>query len=254
MTYDPTPAPVLGGQRDIGYNGQGIGYAPAPTNVQTPAPEITYRGSTHAELAYNAVRDANRAIGAAMSDLGKNAAMYSEHGRATQLEAIRTAPALGQMLAAVEHLERHQATKAAEADETRARMRPLGDTASEMRATRVWDRHRRSLDGQDGGTLVTTALAALRDSSMEDLGVLCEELAPYLSGRGVESAADLVDHALREKVPAYGNQRADAEKLAQAVVMARTAASRVADGVARGSLVSDDFLAAMNPAEFDADK
>jgi hypothetical protein len=60
-----------------------------------------------------------------------------------------------------------------------------GDTATELRAQRTWDRARRVLDSRDGGKLAHAAQQALSSADAAELGVLAEELPSYLQSRGL---------------------------------------------------------------------
>lgn len=61
---------------------------------------------------------------------------------------------------------------------------PCGDTATELRATRCWNRHKTVLDSAEGGGLSAAARQAITNADRVELGTLLEELPAYLASRG----------------------------------------------------------------------
>jgi hypothetical protein len=75
-----------------------------------------------------------------------------------------------QAAARIEHLKRE--------------LSPAGDTATELRNTRYWDRTAKILDSiEDANRLSVTAADLIANASRGELGVLLQELEPYMRAR-----------------------------------------------------------------------
>lgn len=86
-----------------------------------------------------------------------------------------------------------------------------GDTATELRNTRYWNRIQSELNSEsNSNNLLLLAYKLIKESKAEQLSVLMEEIPPYLRSRGVENTeenepvSDLVKRAARGAAPEYG--------------------------------------------------
>jgi hypothetical protein len=103
-------------------------------------------------------------------------------------------------------------------------LHPELDTADELRATRYWNRVQRRLDVIEPGKLSIEAEQLLRQAVPKQLGVLVEELVPYMQSRGVTFDASF-KAMLKSVAPSYAQaseQLDSAEKARQIIASGAT--------------------------------
>src|SRR5262249_41212261 len=110
-----------------------------------------------------------------------------------------------------------------------------GDTASELRAQRDWERHRGVFDGQDGGKLAAAAQQALSHTEADELGTLAVELPAYLQSRGLP--ADWLEPALAQANPALGAARRELAKRSRQRTIVSYNAAALRNGIRTGHAV-----------------
>jgi hypothetical protein len=137
---------------------------------------------------------------------------------------------------AVQDMERRLAevrTYAEAAEEsvvrTRVSLERPGDTAEELRATRLWNRTQRTLDALPDGNVVSTVQKLIEDASPSDLSALLQEVPAYLESKGINT--DFVDDAVAKASPKYAHARKMAAAGKQAVTIAEANAKRVRDRI-----------------------
>jgi hypothetical protein len=85
----------------------------------------------------------------------------------------------------------------------RSALVPIGDAAQESRNARYWERTRRILDSKkDLGAVTPMVTKLIDEADPSELGVLLDEMKPYLAARGIPSAA-LIESGIRAKAPQY---------------------------------------------------
>ena len=86
--------------------------------------------------------------------------------------------------AAVARVEENRDQAAARVEHLKRELSPSGDGATELRNSRLWDRAARILDNVgDVSRLSSVAGALIAKSSRAELGVLLQELGPYMQAR-----------------------------------------------------------------------
>ncbi|APE35909.1 hypothetical protein BOX37_20385 [Nocardia mangyaensis] len=138
---------------------------------------------------------------------------YTGPGLRNRIAAFGDTPAAQAIETAVETARDRAASALTAVETARRELSPQGDTATELRNTRYWDRARRIFDSVQDGKLVSVAEKTLNQARPEELGVLIEELGPYLDSRGAGTA--WIAPVLSKVAPTYATARqrlTDAEK------------------------------------------
>lgn len=103
---------------------------------------------------------------------------------------------------------------------------------AETRATRAWDRLRRTLDAADEVTAFFKAIEAVKTASGDELRVLLDELGPYLDMRNGDGQAEQeIDAALVASKADYGRAVAYLHTAQQTAAWLGTAATILRDHV-----------------------
>lgn len=87
-----------------------------------------------------------------------------------------------------------------------------GDTATELRANRFWNRTRAILDNANPASVITVGRDQMAKATPAELNILLQELPSYCAARGVKTT-DWIDTTAAEVSPEYGRA---AKKLAKA--------------------------------------
>jgi hypothetical protein len=159
--------------------------------------------------------------------------------------AKRPTTAIAEAERAVQDLTRSTAERV---ESIRNELSPRGDLAAEMRAGRTWERFRRILDGAPPNRVIGVAHELVGEADPAELGVLAEELGPYLKSR--QLPADWLAAALTDVSPELKQaaERAAKAVKAQQIVEANVRSLRKAMTAARqtGSWRKPPLI---NPAE-----
>lgn len=112
------------------------------------------------------------------------------------------------------------------ADRALERLQPKGDTATELRNSRYWNRVEAQLDSiADGGKRLPVVDELIKNANPNELGVLIEELPAYLRAKG--SDASFVDELVAQAVPEYGAAKRRVGVAQQALTIAEANARRL---------------------------
>lgn len=201
---------------------------PQPITLERPgAGALTHpANATTSQRAWASAQHAADAFDAYIKSLAPLAGdpRYSEHTiRETIAQFANTAAAqdVERTLQAVQKMA--EDTKAA-VDRTREKFLRPGDTAAELRNTRYWNRTQSVLD-REGAAAIHSII---NDAKPEEIGVLLQELPPYLRSRGKDLPIDL-DDLVGRHVPEYGVARERAARAEKARIHAETNAKRLRD-------------------------
>jgi hypothetical protein len=144
---------------------------------------------------------------------------YSATGLQDHIAKFSDTSAAKAVDAAVTQVQVRADTAAALVDKIRKDLSPRGgDTESEIRATRYWNRAKALLDSSKAGP-VGAAQNLITSADRADLGVLLEELPAYLQARG--TSTDWIDEALAQAVPEYSSARAQLTQAQQGLTVVR---------------------------------
>jgi len=208
----------------IGITSQPETFQPiAPPPEPPPAPVVNRQGHAAADA---------RPVAAAAELLRNAATKFEQHlgtidptpfteiGLHQQISAFANSPAAKQIDEAISLVnQRDAAAKATVADVLRG-LSPQGDTASELRNTRAWDRARRQLDAVHTERVAEAARTLIGGSDDDELGVLLAELPSYLASKG--SSSEWLETSVGQRVPAL----ADAQRKAVLATQARQIVER----------------------------
>jgi hypothetical protein len=160
-------------------------------------------------------------------------------GTENAIAAFANTPAAQAVDTAHEVMQQHAADAHANVDAIRKALTQPGDSAQELRNSRIWDRAKRVLDNADDGRVGTVAQRLISSADRPMLGVLHEELPAYLDSRGVDS--DWLPTAFEQSVPELAKASQDARQAQRHadVIAANTAALKrgFAGGAAPPKLV-----------------
>jgi hypothetical protein len=160
-------------------------------------------------------------------------AFYTDEGFRDQIAKFSETSAVKAVDGAVTQVLERRDKAAEKVDKVRKDLSPAGDAATELRATRFWNRTQRRLDSLDSGKLFGAATDLIKNSSREELGTLLEEIAPYLESRGVTT--DWIEAALGQAVPEYGSALAQLKKANQAATIVDYNAKALRDSIANAA-------------------
>jgi hypothetical protein len=206
----------------VGYStpNEQRGYTPPPTPEPFTPPRVSASAvkvdGSVVEQAHASFTHAKTAFEKFLNDIPRE--HYSADGLKAQIKKFSDTDAARAVDVAVANV-RDRADKAtAQVEKIRKDLSPAGDAATELRATRFWNRTQRGLDSLDSGKLFGAATDLIANSSREELGVLLEEIGPYLEARGVTT--DWIDTAVGQAVPEYAQATKQHQKAKQALTIA----------------------------------
>jgi hypothetical protein len=159
--------------------------------------------------------------------------MFTPEGRQAHIAKFAETGAEKAADAAVEAVRAEHAAAEAAVTKARGALVKQGDTAAELRNTRYWNRVQPMLNAERSGTLAALVDKLINEATPEQLGVLSEELVPYLTARR-EPGTALVEIALRHAAPDYGNAVARAEATQKALTVAEYNAKRLKQAIKDG--------------------
>jgi hypothetical protein len=131
-------------------------------------------------------------------------------GREDRIAKFADTPAAQAVDQAHEVAQRHAADAKASVEAVRDSLTQPGDSAQELRNSRIWNRAKAALDNAEDGRVGAVARQLISSADRETLGVLHEELPSYLASRDVES--DWLTTAFEQSVPELAQAQADADK------------------------------------------
>jgi hypothetical protein len=144
---------------------------------------------------------------------------YSPEGLKAQIKKFGAntdaAKAVDQAVASV---QARADTAAKQVEQIRRELSPNGDTATELRASRYWDRTRPLLDNAKEGAF-GKAQKLIASANRDELGVLLQELPSYLEALG--HPTDWIDPAVGQAVPEYAKAASQLKKAKQALTIAQ---------------------------------
>jgi hypothetical protein len=156
---------------------------------------------------------------------------YTNEGARKRITEFKGTGAAKAADAALDSVRDRRDKAAARVEHLKRELSPAGDTATELRNSRFWDRTAKILDGiEDYNRLSNTATDLIAKASRAELGMLLQELEPYMlarvqtfdSPRARESLLNgyttAIDAATDKAVPEYSKakrQLSQAEKAFQ---------------------------------------
>ena len=207
----------------IGYKvpAEHRGYQPPQTPEPFAPPPVTAAPvraeGTVLEQAHAAMVHARNSFEKHVTTTNESRHHYTDEGFQQQLARFFDTPAAKDVDCAVTRVLQRRDNAAIQVDKIRKDLSPAGDAATELRASRLWLRTQRRLDSLDSGKLFGAATDLIANSSRAELGVLLEEIGPYLESRGVST--DWIDTAVGQAVPEYGSALAQLKKANQAATI-----------------------------------
>ncbi|GAA4292955.1 hypothetical protein [Mycobacterium paraffinicum] len=190
-----------------------IAGGPAPQSQAIPDPTDTTVADT-----FSVIQGAAAAFRRHLDQVHLERVRLTPEGQRQRIAEFKDSAAAKAVDAAATTMQQYRDAKAAEVERIREALSPCGDTASELRATRCWNRHKAVLDSAEGGGVSTAARQAITNADRVELGTLLEELPAYLESRG--QPADWLDPLVAQVVPELGDaqrQYRDAERAAQVI-------------------------------------
>lgn len=159
-----------------------------------------------------------------MKDLERQ--KYSAEGLHAQIGMFADTDTARAVNKAVELVKRRREQAQAHVDKLRRDLVPSGDTASELRATRFWNRTKAVLDTLNTpGDLLRSAQDLIANAPPAELGTLLQELGPYFVSRG--HTTEWIDLTLAEAVPEYACAREQLKRADQALQIVRYSAGKL---------------------------
>lgn len=131
----------------------------------------------------------------------------------SEISAFADSPAAAQIDEALALAERREAEAQQAVADIIKTLSPQGDTAQELRNTRVWERAARQLDNAPGDHVAEVARKLIANSTDDELGVFLTELPAYLDAKGAGS--DWLEHVTADRVPELAAAKKAAQKAAQ---------------------------------------
>jgi hypothetical protein len=168
---------------------------------------VSVQGDTEAAQANAAITNANAQLARHADNVRRNEHLYSAEGVKAELDEFASSPAVRTVDEYVKSHDAHVAELAANVDNVRRSLSPEGDTAAELRATRAWDRHRRTLDTQDSGKVPSVVMRTIETAPPAERAVLLQELPGYLESRGMPT--EIVDATAERVIPELAAAKAE---------------------------------------------
>jgi hypothetical protein len=160
-----------------------------------------------------------------------------------EISAFADSPAAAQINEAIALATKREADAEARVAQVMKSLSPQGDTAQELRNTRVWERAARQLDSAHTNQVAEVARKLIANSSDDELGVLLTELPSYLDSQGAGS--DWLEHVAAERVP----ELAAAKKAAKLAAQSRQIVTHDA-GLLRGRIMNTSAPQSYTPVAF----
>lgn len=200
-------------------------YQPSPVAARAVHVNGTVIAQAHA-----AMENAQSAFTKHLDEIQRD--RYSSKGLREQIANFVDTDAARAVDKAVEQVRQRRDQAQIEADEVRRNLSPSGDTPSELRATRYWNRTKGVLDTVDPGQLLYTAQDLIAKAERAELGTLLQELPAYVQARG--QTTEWLDPAVAQVIPEYGSARAQLTKAQQACIIAEHNAKSLRTSFAQG--------------------
>ena len=251
----------------ITYTPDNRGYQPPPPAApewRAPepwAPAVKVEG-TPLQQDHAAITHANNEFKRHIAATEEVRANFSPEGYQAQVDAFQTTPAAKAVDRALESVTARRDAAAANVDKVRRDLSPAGDTATELRNTRYWDRTVKILDSVDNDSRLSSVTDELiANADRAQLGVLLDELEPYLQARVqklnsprdraqlIDSYRSAIEAATARVVPEYAQARAVAKQAESAFQVMRTNVQHVRNGFANGRPAA----VLIDPSKFDPD-
>lgn len=176
---------------------------------------------------------------------------YSPAGYAAQINRFTSTDAYKAIDQHVGDVRKRRDLAQAEVDYVRRSLSPDGDTAAELRATRFWNRTKGILDGQKDTTVAPVAQDLMAKATPSELGTLLQELGPYCTARGVNTA--WIDATAAQVSPEYGRATRQLAVANQAVTYIEGISRLVQNSISRRN-EHPVKLSALEPGEYDPDR
>jgi hypothetical protein len=205
-----------------------------PTRVTARA--VTVDGSV-VEQGHAAFTHAKAAHEKFLNDIPRE--HYSADGLKAQIAKFAETDAAKAVDTAVDSFRGLEEAAGKQVEKIRRDLSPDGDTASELRAIRFWDRTKPVLDNAKEGAL-GRAQKLITNANREELGTLLQELPAYLEALG--QPTDWIDAAVGQAVPEYDNAIKRHQKAKQAHTIAKYNALSLRKAFAEGrsgSIITD---------------
>jgi hypothetical protein len=171
-------------------------YAQATYGITAPSTEGTITDQAH-----NAVEHCQKMFHKYLDRI--DTSKYTPEGVQDVIAQFAKTDAGKGFEAAVARVEENRAQAAARVEHLRRELSPAGDTATELRNTRYWDSTLRILDNvKDPGRLTSVAEELISKADRTQLGVLLNQLGPYMQARS-ETIANLTPENRRRILDGY---------------------------------------------------
>lgn len=110
--------------------------------------------------------------------------VYTNEGARQRINEFTRTDAAKAVDQAIDQVRERRDRAAARVEHLKRELSPAGDTATELRNTRFWDRTQKILDSiSDHNRLHTIAEELITQADRTELGVLLQELTPYMRAR-----------------------------------------------------------------------
>jgi hypothetical protein len=230
------------------------GYQPPPAPPQFRAPDVSAAAlngkGTVAQKACDSIAHAHKEYAKHIEATNAQRDNYTQQGYEHQIALFHETSAAKAVQPAVDAVHRRRDEAALKVDLARRALSPNGDAAAESRATRLRDRVIRQLDAlDDNGQAFARAQQIVTDATPEELGTLLQELPAYMESRG--SSSGWIEPLVAEKVPAYGQAKAQLQKADAAVQIVNLNMRHLQDAYGRGQTRTPHFT---DPAGYDPDE
>ncbi|SKX94047.1 Uncharacterised protein [Mycobacteroides abscessus subsp. bolletii] len=225
----------------FGEGAQGNGYfrgSVVDPDLQVHAHALSAKGSP-AEQADAAFAHANKEFRKFLDKIPTGT--FTPEGRQAHIAKFAETGAVKAADTALEAVRAEHAAAASARDGAYAALVKPGDTATELRNTRYWNRIQSELNSESNSSkLLPLAYKLIKESKPEQLSVLLEEMLPYLRSRGIEkteeheSISDLVKRAAQEAAPGYKAAVTRAQAAQKALTVAEYNAKRLKQAIKDG--------------------
>lgn len=228
---------------------------------------VTARAATTSgtvvERSFDAMMHARDAFAKHVDATAKDQHLYSTQGYNEQIAAFQKTDAARAVETAVADVRSRRDQAESAANSIRGKLIQQGDAAQESRNSRFWDRTLRTLDSvKEIGSLTSLTDELLAGASRSELGVLLEELGPYVKSRVegmnikdvraknkfLDAHTTSLENAVRRVAPDYESAQATLRKAEQALAFVENAGNMLRRGFADGRPPNPEVLAKLNPS------
>jgi hypothetical protein len=239
---------------------------PHPDDAYQPRP-VTARAlptnGTVVERSYAAILHARDAFQKHVDQTNQDQHRYSAQGYNEQIAAFKGTDAARAVDTAIADVRSRRDQAQADANRIRGALIQPGDAAQESRNSRFWQRTLRTLDSVTRPLDLTAFIdEVLANASQSELGVLLEELGPYVKSRIetlnitepkvknriLDGYTAAIESAVVRVAPQYADAKTTLRKAEQALTFVENAGNMVRKGFDDGRPPNPEVLAILNPS------